>query len=70
MLEYLGALEVCESRNDTLIKVTPIGRALFGLTPWPEEKFDTDIYVQPNFEALVRVPLNPGYCGPLTPLLR
>lgn len=59
MLEYLGALEVCASRNDTLIKVTPIGRALFGLTPWPEEKFDTDIYVQPNFEALVPCTIEP-----------
>ncbi|HHT84882.1 MAG TPA: hypothetical protein GXZ88_03855 [Firmicutes bacterium] len=59
MLEYLGALEVYESRNDIMIRVTRTGRALFGLEPWPEEKFDTDIYVQPNFEALVPCTIEP-----------
>lgn len=59
MLEYLGVLEVCEARNDTMIKVTPTGKALFGLAPWPEERFDTDIYVQPNFEILVPCTVEP-----------
>ena len=31
MLEYLGAFEVCESRNDTMIRMTETGKALFGL---------------------------------------
>ncbi len=59
MLEYLGAFEVCESRNDTMIRMTETGKALFGLAPWPEERFDTDIYVQPNFEALVPCTIEP-----------
>ncbi len=59
ILEYLGALEVCHVRNDLLIKVTPMGRALLDYAPWPEENFDTDIYVQPNFEALVPCTIEP-----------
>lgn len=59
ILEYLGALEVCHSRNDIMVRVTEMGRALFGSAPWPEEKFDTDIYVQSNFEALVPCTIEP-----------
>lgn len=59
ILEYLGVLEVCRSRSDLLIRVTPMGRALFDTAPWPEEHFDTNIYVQSNFEALVPCTIEP-----------
>jgi len=58
-LEYLGALEVSPLRNDTLIRATKLGRALCGLTDWPEEMFDRCIYVQSNFEILVPCTIEP-----------
>jgi len=59
MMEYLGGLEVAQSRGETVIRVTPLGRALFGLEKWPEEVFDTYIYVQSNFEILVPCTIEP-----------
>ncbi|HHY68614.1 MAG TPA: helicase-associated domain-containing protein [Bacillota bacterium] len=59
MLEYLGALDVAQARGETLVRVTPMGRALFGTEPWPEEVFDTYIYVQSNFEILVPCTVEP-----------
>ena len=59
MMEYLGGLEVAQSRGETIIRVTPVGRALFGTQDWPEEVFDTYIYVQSNFEILVPCTIEP-----------
>jgi hypothetical protein len=59
ILEYLGALEVSTARSEIAVRVTPLGRALFEIDPWPEETFDTDIYVQSNFEVLVPCTVQP-----------
>lgn len=59
MLEYLGALEVATSLNDTIVRVTDIGRALFKSDPWPDEPFEDSIYVQSNFEILVPCTVQP-----------
>ncbi|HHY17028.1 MAG TPA: hypothetical protein GX524_03040 [Firmicutes bacterium] len=59
ILEYLGALEVSTQRSELAIRVTPLGKALFGVAPWPEETFDTSIYVQSNFEVLVPCTIQP-----------
>ncbi|QUL98023.1 MAG: helicase-associated domain-containing protein [Candidatus Fermentithermobacillus carboniphilus] len=59
ILEYLGALQVSQVRNDILVKATKLGRALCGLCEWPEETYDRDIYVQSNFEILVPCTIEP-----------
>lgn len=52
-LEYLGGLEVAQTLNGLFVRPTPLGRAMFGLGPWPEEHWDEHVYVQSNFEILV-----------------
>ncbi len=59
VLEYLGGIEVSLFRNDILVRVTKTGRSLFTGTPLSDEKFDTEIYVQSNFEALVPCTIEP-----------
>ncbi|HHY75268.1 MAG TPA: hypothetical protein GX500_00625 [Firmicutes bacterium] len=58
-LEYLGGLEVAETLNGLYVRPTPLGRAMFGLRPWPEEQWDSHIYVQSNFEILVPCTVSP-----------
>lgn len=58
-LEYLGGLEVCPVLNDTHIRATALGKAMFGIAEWPEEAFDNYIYVQSNFEVLVPCTVEP-----------
>ncbi len=53
ILEYLGGLDVQNTLNAVNVRPTPLGRAMFGLSPWPEEAWDNHIYVQSNFETLV-----------------
>lgn len=53
VLEYLGGLEVQVTLNATHIRPTALGRAMYGLSAWPEESWDSHIYVQSNFETLV-----------------
>ncbi len=60
ILEYLGGLEVQTSLNATHVRPTPLGRAMFGLGPWPEEAWDGHVYVQSNFEILVPCTVAPG----------
>jgi hypothetical protein len=59
ILEYLGGLEVQTSLNATYVRPTDLGRALFGLCPWPEESWDGHVYVQSNFEILVPCTVTP-----------
>lgn len=59
-LEYLGVLDVSRSFGSTSVRVTPLGRALVGLGPWPEEKFEDKIYVEPNFEVMVPCGIHPA----------
>jgi len=59
VLEYLGGLEVQGSLNATYVRATPLGRALFGLSPWPAEAWDNHVYVQSNFEILVPCTVKP-----------
>lgn len=59
VLEYLGGLEVQTSLNATHVRPTALGRAMFGLAPWPEEPWDHHIYVQSNFETLVPCTIAP-----------
>lgn len=59
-LEYLGALDVSRSFGATSVRVTPLGRALAGLGPWPEEKFEDKIYVESNFEVMVPSGIHPA----------
>ncbi|NLA59477.1 MAG: hypothetical protein GX863_00035 [Firmicutes bacterium] len=58
-LEYLGGLEVAETLNGLFVRPTPLGRAMFGLRPWPEERWDDHVYVQSNFELLVPCTVSP-----------
>lgn len=59
VLEYLGGLEVQVSLNATHVRPTLLGRAMFGSCPWPEESWDSHIYVQSNFEILVPCTVSP-----------
>ncbi|HHY35022.1 MAG TPA: hypothetical protein GX510_05245 [Firmicutes bacterium] len=59
-LEYLGALDVSRGFGNTSVRVTPLGRALVGLGPWPEENFEDKIYVEPNFEVMVPSGIHPA----------
>ncbi|HHY44358.1 MAG TPA: hypothetical protein GX512_01430 [Firmicutes bacterium] len=58
-LEYLGGLEVAETLNGLFVRPTALGRAMFGLRPWPEEQWDDHVYVQSNFEILVPCTVSP-----------
>ena len=59
-LEYLGALDVSRSFGTTAVRVTSLGKALAGLSPWPEEKFEDRIYVESNFEVMVPSGVHPS----------
>ncbi|MBE3518876.1 MAG: helicase-associated domain-containing protein [Firmicutes bacterium] len=59
-LEYLGILDVSRSFGGTSVRVTPLGRALVGFGPWPEENFEDNIYVEPNFEVMVPSGVHPA----------
>lgn len=59
VLEYLGGLDVQTSLNATHVRPTALGRAMFGLAPWPEESWDSHVYVQSNFEILVPCTVSP-----------
>lgn len=58
-LEYLGGLEVARNLNGLFVRPTALGRAMFGLAPWPDEKWDEHVYVQSNFEILVPCTVRP-----------
>ena len=59
-LEYMGGLEVQDGLNGAFIRPTAVGRALSGLSPWPEVPWDDRIYVQSNFEILVPCTIKPS----------
>lgn len=59
VLEYLGAIEVAAGMNDILIRVSPLGRNLFGSLCAAEVSYDTSVYVQSNFELLVPCSIEP-----------
>lgn len=60
LLEYLGGVEVQVSLNATYVRTMPLGRAMFGLGPWPDEPWDQYVYVQSNFEILVPCTVAPS----------
>lgn len=59
-LEYLGALEVSRSFGTIAVRVTPLGRAMAGLGPWPDETYEERVYVEPNFDVMVPSGIHPG----------
>lgn len=58
-LEYLGALTSASVSGDTLFETTSLGRKLLASSPFAEQPYEENVYVQSNFEVLVPSTIEP-----------